>query len=67
MLTEQLPEDAPLWLDPHDGWILHIFKLQLLRYLGLVDLHGNLHLLEPFAGGCGVTDNVLGGPPRNGV
>jgi len=43
-----LPEDAPLGLNPQDGWILHIFILQLLMYLGLVHSHRHLHLLKAF-------------------
>lgn len=46
--TGCLPEDAPLGLDLQDGWILYVFILQLLMYLGFVHSHRHLHLLKAF-------------------
>lgn len=38
-----LPDYAPLWLDPHDGGVLHILEEQVLVDAGLVHLHHHLH------------------------
>lgn len=67
MVAVFVPDDAPLWLNPQDGGVLHVLKLQLLMYFGFVHPHGHLHLIKAVVRGCGVTDNVLRGPPVSGM
>lgn len=43
-LGQLLPDNAPFWLNPHDGGVFHILKDQVLVDLGPVHLHRHLHL-----------------------